>query len=162
MKLTVLFTVLFSTLVASADADCNAAYPSGPNATMTPGDVCHQADSYRYDERIAYCSRDVSSQTKQSIIRQYDAQLGYRIQTMPRGKFKIDHFIPLCMGGSNERINLWPQHESVYKITDPLEQKLCEKMSQGKILQAEAIDLIRQAKNHLDQAPAILQRVTAL
>ena len=81
---------------------------------------------------------------------------------MPRGKFKIDHYIPLCMGGSNERINLWPQHESVYKITDALEQKLCEKMAQGKMLQSEAIDLIREAKNHLDEAPDILSRAQSL
>jgi hypothetical protein len=81
---------------------------------------------------------------------------------MPRGKFKIDHYIPLCMGGSNERANLWPQHESVYTITDPLEQALCAKMSEGKLLQSAAIDLIRQAKNHLDQAPDILARVQAM
>ena len=66
------------------------------------------------------------------------------------------------MGGSNERINLWPQHESVYKMTDPLEPALCDKMAQGKILQAEAMDLIRQAKLNLDQVPEILAKINAL
>jgi hypothetical protein len=159
MKVTVLFTVLLSAFAAFAN---NGNFPTGPNPELTPGDVCHHADTYRYDERIAYCQRNVTSGLKNNIIQTYDQQLGYGIGRMPRGKFKIDHYIPLCMGGSNERANLWPQHESVYTITDPLEQALCAKMSEGKLLQSAAIDLIRQAKNHLDQAPDILARVQAM
>ena len=78
---------------------------------------------------------------------------------MDRMKFKIDHFIPLCMGGSNDKSNLWPQHESVYKITDPLEPAMCNKMAEGKLLQAEAIDLIKYAKQHLDEVPRILREI---
>jgi hypothetical protein len=159
MSSAVLFTVMFSALAAFAG---ERGFPQGPNGNVTPGDICHQADSYRYDERIAYCERDVETSLKQAIIQYYDSELGYRIGSMPRNKFKIDHYIPLCMGGSNDRSNLWPQHESIYNITDPLEQKLCEKMAQGKMLQAEAIDLIRKAKNCLEEAPAILEKVSAL
>ena len=159
MKSTVLFTVLFSTLAAFASSKN---FPIGPDSDVTPGETCQHADTYRYPERIAYCERDVDSQLKKEIIAQYDSEFGYNIGGMPRNKFKIDHYIPLCMGGSNSRTNLWPQHESVYKITDPLEQQLCEKMAQGKLLQAEAIDLIREAKNHLDEAPDILARVRAM
>lgn len=137
-------------------------YPQGPDTSVTPGDVCHHADEYRYPERIAYCNRNVDSKLKAEIIRDYDKNLGYNISGMDRQKFKIDHFIPLCMGGSNERVNLWPQHETVYKITDPLEPALCDKMAQGKILQAEAMDLIRQAKLNLDQVPEILAKINSL
>ncbi len=137
-------------------------YPQGPDTSVTPGDVCHNADEFRYPERIAYCNRSVDTKLKAEIIRDYDQNLGYNIRAMDRQKFKIDHFIPLCMGGSNERINLWPQHETVYKVTDPLEPALCEKMAQGKILQAEAMDLIRQAKLNLDQVPAILEKINSL
>jgi hypothetical protein len=165
MKRSALILVLLTAVTSFAKTSYEGGgqrYPSGPNQELTPGDVCHQPDTYRYDERIAYCERDVETSTKNSIIAQYDQELGYRIGSMPRGQFKIDHYIPLCMGGSNDRSNLWPQHQSVYKITDQLEQQLCEKMAQGKMLQAEAIQLIKHAKNNLDEAPSILERARAM
>jgi hypothetical protein len=165
MNKAVAITVLFVSLSAFAGKSIptsNPHFPTGPDVSLTPGDFCHQADSYRYPERIPYCDRNVEPGLKSNIIVQYDHLLGFSIENMPRGKFKIDHYIPLCMGGSNEASNLWPQHESVYTITDPLEPVICQKMSEGKLLQAEAIDLIKQAKNHLDEAPAILKKVTAL
>lgn len=130
-------------------------YPNGPNAKMTPGSTCQHASRYRYPERIAYCERNVDTSLKREVIRDYDQKLGYKIQTMDRQAFKIDHYIPLCMGGSNSRDNLWPQHRSVYEITDPLEQLLCEKMAAGVLRQADAMDLIRKAKNNLDQVDDI-------
>lgn len=153
-----LFVVLsLSTSISLADRQQR--FPTGPNLEMTPGDVCHHADEYRYPEKIAYCVRNVDSQLKKEIIREYDQDFGYSIQQMDRMKFKIDHFIPLCMGGSNDKSNLWPQHESVYKITDPLEPAMCNKMAEGKLLQAEAIDLIKYAKQHLDEVPRILREI---
>ena len=137
-------------------------YPDGPNEGMTPGSVCKNPSKYRYPENIPYCERDVESQLKRDIIVQYDRKLGYRIQTMDRQAFKIDHYIPLCMGGSNSRDNLWPQHRSVYEITDPLEQLLCEKMAHGLLRQAQAMDLVRKAKNDLDQAPEIFDYAQGL
>lgn len=129
---------------------------------MTPGSVCKNPSRYRYPEKIAYCERDVHSSLKREIIAEYDRKLGYRIQSMDRQAFKIDHYIPLCMGGSNRPDNLWPQHRSVYEVTDPLEQVLCEKMALGDIRQAQAIDLIRQAKNDLDKASEIFDYVQGL
>lgn len=155
----VLLTVLFSTQAALAGSE---AFPKSPNPELTPGDVCHQASSYRYPERIPYCDREVDVEQKVEVIKVYDSVLNYRIYSLPRKKFKIDHYIPLCMGGSNESKNLWPQHESVFKVTDPLEQKLCAKMAEGKMLQAEAIDLIKRAKNDLTAARAILEKVNSL
>ena len=81
---------------------------------------------------------------------------------MPRADFKIDHYIPLCAGGSNDESNLWPQHESVYQITDPLEPLVCEKMAAGKLTQAQAIELVRQAKNDLSKADVIINHVDSL
>ena len=73
--------------------------------------------------------------------------------------FKIDHLIPLCAGGANDEDNLWPQHKSVYNITDALEPVVCEKMAAGRLKQAEAVKLILQAKMHLDQVPSILKQI---
>lgn len=147
-----LVAVLF--LVPSI-AIADSRYPIGPDEKMTPGSTCQHASRYRYPEKIAYCERNVDSSLKREVIRDYDQKLGYRIQTMDRQAFKIDHYIPLCMGGSNNRENLWPQHQSVFQKTDHLEQLLCEKMAAGVLRQAQAIDLIKKAKNNLEQVDDI-------
>jgi hypothetical protein len=159
MLKTVLFTVLFAAQSVFAGF---AAFPSKPEFSHTPGETCERPSTYRYPERIAYCERDVDSETKRAIIAEYDRAFGYKIRTMPRNKFKIDHYIPLCMGGSNRVENLWPQHESVYKITDPLEALLCQKMAEGVLKQADAIDMIKRAKNNLNEAQEIFRRAQDL
>jgi hypothetical protein len=150
---------LVSLLALFSSAICLAggSFPASPDPKLTPGSLCEKQSELRYPERIKYCNRHVSSSTKYDIIDTYDQILGYSIGDMPRGQFKIDHYIPLCMGGSNERDNLWPQHESVYRFTDRLEQVACERMAQGKLLQADAIALIRRAKADPAQAPAITE-----
>ncbi len=140
----------------------NANFPIGPDATMTPGALCTSPTAYRYAEHIPYCNRNVDSGTKQDIIHQYDVTFGYRIESMDRQKFKIDHFIPLCAGGANSTDNLWPQNEAVYALTDPLEAIVCQKMSEGRLLQRDAIIYIRQAKGNLSQATAITAHVQSL
>lgn len=137
-------------------------YPIRPDHSLTPGELCQVADAYRYPEKIKYCERNVETQLKDRIIKTYDAKHGYGIQFQNRGSFKIDHYIPLCMGGSNTKFNLWPQHESVYRHTDPLEGLLCEKMKYGKLKQADAIVLIRKAKNDLATVPGIIRAVSTL
>ena len=57
---------------------------------------------------------------------------------------------------------MWPQHKSVYVITDALEEAICTKMAEGKLKQKDAIDFIVEAKNNLDEAPAIEAQVRAL
>jgi hypothetical protein len=76
---------------------------------------------------------------------------------MNRADFKIDHFIPLCAGGSNDSVNLWPQHKNVYEITDPIEPLLCAKMAQGRLSQTDAIKLIVRAKTDLSQVALVIK-----
>lgn len=137
-------------------------YPLGPDPQMTPGALCDHPDNYRYPEHIAYCNRDVASDTKRAIIAKYDETFGYRIQQMDRKDFKIDHYIPLCAGGANEVANLWPQHKSVFEITDQLEATICEKMAAGKLLQKEAIGYIRAGKADLSKVDGIMAQLRAL
>lgn len=137
-------------------------FPLGPNPVLTPGKLCDRPDKFRYPENIAYCTRDVSYESKEILIKKYDEQLGFHIQSMDRGEFKIDHFIPLCAGGSNDAQNLWPQHRSIYQVTDPVEPLLCEKMAQGKLEQAEAVRLIALAKRDLKQVQLVLRTLRAL
>ncbi|RYZ78702.1 MAG: HNH endonuclease [Proteobacteria bacterium] len=157
--LSAMMVISFS-FTASAYSD-GSQYPSGPDATLTPGSLCSSPDSHRYPEQIPYCSRDVSSELKRSLFVKYD-QIGFRTRDLQRGDFKIDHYIPLCMGGSNEESNLWPQYKKIYAITDPLEPVLCEKMSEGRLTQKKAVEYITYGKNHLNEVPRILAEVERL
>lgn len=152
-----------SLLAASAIAgQYPSNFPTQPDPRLTPGKYCHDSRNSRYPEKIAYCNRNVSTETKKEVIKTYDTTLGFKIGSMSRGEFKIDHYFPLCAGGSNDPENLWPQHQSVFEITDPLESEVCQKMSQGKLKQAEAIFYIIKAKNHLEEAPEVLRIVRSL
>jgi hypothetical protein len=137
-------------------------YPTMPDANLTPGAICEDSDVHRYPENIVYCDRDVDTKTKNSIIRQYDEELGFSIRTISRGEFKIDHFIPLSIGGANSRANLWPQHRTVYTVTDPLEHLLFERIKEGRIKQADAIRVIKEAKLNLGRVPELIDYVEGL
>jgi hypothetical protein len=134
-------------------------FPETPHLKMTPGSTCENPDSFRYPEKVPYCERSVKSETKWAIIEDYDRQLGYNIRGTGRNNFKIDHLIPLCMGGSNEISNLWPQHKTIYELTDPLEPALCGRLAEGRMTQVEAIDFIRRAKQNPDEAPRMLREL---
>lgn len=155
------FALFVSMLVVSTVSHAGGNFPMGPDAALTPGALCERADTYRYPEHIKYCERDVSTDTKGGIFQKYD-QIGFRTRSMKRQAFKIDHYIPLCAGGSNDVKNLWPQHESIYEITDKLEALICEKMAAGRLKQKDAVDLIMQAKNNLDQVRQITAHVNSL
>jgi hypothetical protein len=136
-------------------------FPRGPDEVLTPGVPCDHADSYRYPEKVPYCNRNVSTDLKKAIFVAYD-QLGFRTTQMQRADFKIDHYIPLCMGGGNDGKNLWPQHKTVYAVTDPLEPLLCDKMAAGHLTQKKAIEYITYGKKHLDEIPRIIAEVNSL
>lgn len=155
-KLLLLCSLLLSTQIFAKD------YPRSPETSFTTGRLCEHADSFRYAEKIAYCERDVSYELKNQVFRYYDEQFGYHVRSMRRDDFKIDHFIPLCAGGSNDITNLWPQHKSIYAITDPLEPVVCEKMAKGLLKQSDAIALIVAAKTNLSRVNEIFRYVDSL
>lgn len=153
---------LVSCLVASSLTFAYIAeYPKGPEATLTPGSLCDHPSKYRYPENIAYCERDVSSGQKKEIFEDYRG-FGYRLDPSKRGNFKIDHYVPLCAGGSNHDDNLWPQHVSVYTITDPIEALGCEKLAAGLITQEKLVELIRLVKNDLSKSSLVMKELLTL
>lgn len=137
-------------------------FPVHPDPQLTPGVRCKKPDEVRYPEEINYCERRVSKSLKDRVIREYDSQLGYGVDDLNRNKFKIDHYIPLCMGGDNDKTNLWPQHEVLYLHSDPLETQLCLALARGLITQNEAIDDILAVKAHTDLAAELLAEVKSL
>ena len=114
-----MFCTVFCTVSFSGQAG-GKNFPDGPDIRRTPGALCENSETFRYPAKIRYCNRNVESKLKNRIIAAYDKEFSYDIQKMPRGDFKIDHFIPLSIGGSNDESNLWPQHKTVYKYSDPI------------------------------------------
>lgn len=137
-------------------------FPLKPELSITPGELCSDSSQTRYEERISYCKRDVDFEFKHYIREEYDKRFGYSILEMEWSDFKIDHFIPLCAGGSNGEKNLWPQHVSIYEITDPIEHIACEKMNFNLLLQEEAVELIKKVKLNLDEADSVLRYLESL
>ena len=154
--------ILFFWLSSLHFTFANPTFPLEPDPRLTPGSLCERPSELRYGEKIKYCARDVAELTKDEVIRNYDADLGYQVRRMPRADFKIDHYIPLCMGGSNNASNLWPQHRTVYFITDPMEHLACELMKAGRLRQARAIEYIRAGKTELTHVPAIMRELQSL
>ncbi len=138
---------LMISLTASAEA-----FPTAPLNQLTPGELCEKPDSYRYPEHIAYCERDVSASMKWGVIAVYMKYIsGFAITSQNRSQYKIDHYIPLCMGGANTASNLWPQHMTVYSYTDIIEEDLCKELELGAISQVQAIAQIKFAKAHIEE-----------
>lgn len=155
------FVFILSFLFQSL-ALATGSFPEGPELSVTPGKLCESSAVKRYPEQISYCARNVSPSTKDQLIKLYDEKFGYQVQKMNRADFKIDHFIPLSIGGSNSIENLWPQNKSIYAITDPIEQALSGKIAVSKIKQDEAVKLMREAKLNLSKAPEILKYIQGL
>ena len=68
--------------------------------------------------------------------------------------FEIDHLVPLCLGGSDDFSNLWPQSRQTIapkwnaEAKDRLERRLCEMVCSGQLdlataQQAIAMDWIK-------------------
>jgi hypothetical protein len=155
-----LLMMLFLTTTVSAGTS-RGEYPTGPDATLTPGRLCDRPDAYRYPERIPYCNRHVDPALKDDVFREYRNE-GYRLNPKDRNRYKIDHLSPLCAGGSNEEDNLWPQHETIYIQTDAIEAVGCEKLKLAKIKQSDLVKLIIASKKNLTLAPKTLSYLNSL
>lgn len=155
-------TTILIFLFAGALAHAKTNFPMNPDLNMTPGALCTAPDSIRYPSRMAYCSRDVTTDMKWAVINAYVQKFNFTIDANNRYEFKIDHFIPLCMGGANDIKNLWPQHKDVYEVTDELELVLCQLLAEGKITQQRAVQNLKFGKFNLDQVPALIKEADKL
>ena len=118
--------------------------PLHPDPQSTPGELCDTKDEdftgYRYKEKIPYCQRNVSSETKSDIYGHYE------VQENVRRNYTIDHLIPLSIGGSNNISNLWPEHKKIKQLRINLETEVYEDVRAGRMSQSEAILKIIKAK----------------
>lgn len=94
-----------------------------PNASLTPGAVA-ETDSrivcaYGYaseHRKVPYAERD-------AVYREYGIPRGTRYAS-PRRGYRIDHLVPLELGGANTMRNLWPQRYADSKVKDRVEDAL--------------------------------------
>ena len=120
------------------------AYPAAPDVQATPGALCDTKNAHyegtRYFEKIPYCQRRVTAKMRRLV---YDA---YGIHPAYRHNYTIDHFIPLSAGGDNSIANLWPEHRGIKKLRYNLEVQVYWQLRRGEITQAEAIEIVADAK----------------
>lgn len=118
------------------------AYPQRPYSLFSNPVFCtildRDFDGTRYKENIPHCRRNVSYSTKAKIYSNYG------IPKSERGKYTIDHLVPLSLGGSNDIRNLWPQSKKIY--TGNIEGKLYYKVKDGKLSVYEALNIILKIK----------------
>jgi len=113
-----------------------------PDLTKSPGFFCTKENQdfkeLRYKEQIAVCKRNVSVQRKNKVY------ASYGIQQADKVTYTIDHVVPLSMGGSNDELNLWPQHKDISSVN--LEFRVFKLIEADKISHKEALDLIYAVK----------------
>lgn len=151
---------LGSLLALTLNAFAGNPFPRSPDLSLTPGALCNTPSEFRYPERIAYCKRDVNSWQKELVFISY-RKIGWSLSG-ERSQYKVDHFIPLCIGGSNDITNLWPQYFTVYEKTDELEPLACEVLAKGRITQREVIELVMAAKLDLELLPETIRQLRRL
>ena len=92
-----------------------------------PADICSPgyARSHRMDAGHYY-----------PVAKQVFAEHG--IPWSARHAYELDHRVPLCLGGSNDPANLWPQPLDEAKTKDRLEWHACREVCAGHVSLSEA------------------------
>lgn len=141
MRLTAILILVTTLHFAHANTHLK---PVKPNDNLTPGELCSTIDQdfigYRYKERVAFCERNVDHWTKTEIYNEYGVDLKYR------NRYTIDHLVPLSIGGNNSVSNLWPEPKSVKRLRQNLEFEIYRAVKNNELTQAEAIQIILDAK----------------
>jgi len=111
-----------------------------PKVPLTNGSLCTKLDTDFKEVKysVPICYRNVSYTTKYSLFDSYNIDKELRYQ------YTIDHIIPLFVGGSNHKDNLWPQHRSIY--TGGYENSLYHDLKSGRKSVSEVISLIKNRK----------------
>ena len=134
--------VLLLALALSAPVMAGSKYPHLPSPTLTPGAVASTDTALVCEKDYPARSRNVTNTTKNKVYALHKVDKAQCIKGC-----KIDHLIPLSIGGSNDMTNLWP-HEygadwTVFQKTR-LEVRLRKEVCTGKMPIAEAQECVRK------------------
>lgn len=84
-----------------------------------------------------FCRRHVIKATRAAVFARYRIPPGFW------HLYELDHVIPLCLGGSNDPANLWPEVWAHAHRKDVLENRLCAALRAGRVTQADAVAELR-------------------
>lgn len=111
-----------------------------PNKLLTPGKAetlnAKDLTALYNGKTYSQSHRAVNDTLKKNIYAEYGV-----IYPQPAGEYEVDHFYPLCAGGSNDPQNLWLQPAHVffqgedygYHAKDVLEAHVCAQIKNGNI-----------------------------
>lgn len=100
-----------------------------PDPACTPGSVVDQDDAQ-------VCKAGYGGEPAVSREQENAVYAAYNITDPAEGAFKLDHLVPLALGGSSDLSNLWPSPANPrpgYAEKDQVETYLREQVCSGKI-----------------------------
>ena len=124
-----LTVALLAALAISASGQQTGTPPILPDAKLTPGDTLevslNDIRQSGYSSRV----RNVPISVKREVY------AAYGIERWGKGEYEIDHLVPLCIGGSNSKKNLWPESCLTApwnaKVKNRLERRLLSLVRKG-------------------------------
>jgi len=96
-------------------------------------------ESVRTEDRDAACGHASEHRAPMNAPRRDEILRRYGLPPGPHPDYEIDHLIPLCLGGSDDPSNLWPQPRRSIEETwnaevkDQLERLMCNMVCDGQI-----------------------------
>lgn len=123
-------------IILIVSSGVSQSWANKPDPNFTPGLLCSPQDvdfSGYNPPGVAICKRDVTTEKKMKIAQHYG---------VPRAdwsKYEFDHLIPVCIGGSSDIRNIWPEPLDDAHRKDLLEDRLCNDLRAGRINQADAV-----------------------
>jgi hypothetical protein len=103
-------------------------------AVCALGVICVSHMPYAYTATARACEARMSYEQSSAIKRELVAKQGGQMRD-----YELDHCIPLCLDGSNDRSNLQLQPWSQARIKDDDELRLCKAVSSGSMSRSSAI-----------------------
>jgi len=107
-----------------------------PDNTVTPGIVATTNKAAIVGTSWGKDERHVTHVMKVDVCYAYGVTSG-----CPGKSFEIDHRVPRCAGGADDKRNLWPQPISEAHLKDWLEDRICADIKAAK-LEPEAAQAI--------------------
>lgn len=93
-------------------------------------------DRVDYPAQVALCRRHVPRSVRLLVLRRHGL-------TLAQGQaYELDHRVPLCAGGSNSPVNLWPEPWDDAHRKDVLEARVCRGLRTGRLTLGEALQLL--------------------
>ncbi len=156
LAVALLFSCSTTPLVAQQAGPDVRTTPMMPNPKLTPGDTLPVTLADIQVKGFSSKVRNVPVSVKRQVY------ASYGIVHWNKGEYEVDHLVPLSLGGSNSKKNLWPESYLTAPwnahVKDQLEYKLLALVRAGKVdlytaQQEMAHDWIAAYKKYVSPTP---------